>query len=348
MKTKCPHCDAKFKAPSEYEGKKIKCPKCKEPFVVAEFVDVRKAVLSKRPPELGRRSAEQSTRPQALSSVSGRPAPGGYGSEHSQTLRVVPTKTTSGFGIAALVLGIIACLTCWIPFVGLLVIPLGILGVVFGFIGILASAIGRRSYIGLPVSGMVVSLIAVIIAVTITGAITGAVSEAIDEVLDTRDLSAQPSGGLSELDDDAIWSTPVKPVDEGSRIEKVDKEAQKIKEKQAYVRSVELYDVRAKYYKTYFDEETAGVEFKIRNKGNKTLSEVKVTVYFKDAFGRVIGEEDYYPVLSSSYSFGSNKPLKPNYIWQMERGKFYKAESVPDEWQEGNVVARITDIEFQE
>lgn len=39
MKTKCPHCDAELKAPDEYEGKKIKCPKCKQAFVIAEFVD---------------------------------------------------------------------------------------------------------------------------------------------------------------------------------------------------------------------------------------------------------------------------------------------------------------------
>ena len=41
-------------------------------------------------------------------------------------------KSTSGFGVAALVLGILACLTCWIPFVGLLSVPLSGLGLLFG------------------------------------------------------------------------------------------------------------------------------------------------------------------------------------------------------------------------
>jgi len=160
--------------------------------------------------------------------------------------------------------------------------------------------------------------------------------------LDTRGFSGRPSRSISELDSTQIESLPVETVVEGSPAEKVDKEAEKLREKQAYLQKVELYDVIAKYYTTYFDERTPGVEFKIRNKGNRVLTKVKVTIYFKDASGVVIAEEDFYPV--SEY----RKPLKPSYIWQMERGKFYKAESVPDEWEEGNFVVRISDIELQE
>ena len=78
---------------------------------------------------------------------------------------------------------------------------------------------------------------------------------------------------------------------------------------------------------------------------------VKVTVYFKDAKGNTIAEEDYTPVLVSNFNFmlsDSNKPLKPNYIWQMERGKFYTAKSVPSEWKEGAAEIRITDLQFKE
>ncbi|MBM4031799.1 MAG: hypothetical protein FJ291_08455 [Planctomycetes bacterium] len=91
-----------------------------------------------------------------------------------------------------------------------------------------------------------------------------------------------------------------------------------------------------------------GVEFKLRNRGNRTLKHVEVTVYFMDAAGKVISEEDYHPVLVSESSFvmERGKPLKPNYIWQMERGKFYQAKNVPDEWSEGSAVAEITDIEI--
>lgn len=97
------------------------------------------------------------------------------------------------------------------------------------------------------------------------------------------------------------------------------------------------------------DGRVPGVLFKIRNNGDRSLDRVEATIYFKDAAGRVIAEEDYHPVLVSEYSFsGDNKPLKPDYIWQMEKGKFYSAKKVPDEWEEGSIDASITDIKFTE
>ncbi|HKJ33918.1 MAG TPA: hypothetical protein VKA34_18955 [Balneolales bacterium] len=137
-------------------------------------------------------------------------------------------------------------------------------------------------------------------------------------------------------------------VDVKKSLEKTKEEIKSFEEKQKYIKNVELYDLKAKYYKTYLDGKVPGVTFKLRNKGNKTLKEVEVTVYFKDANDTTIAEEKYYPVLVTKYSFGdNNKPLKPNYIWQMKRDEFYKAESVPSEWKVGKVSAKITDIEFE-
>ena len=131
-------------------------------------------------------------------------------------------------------------------------------------------------------------------------------------------------------------------------LEETKKEIKSFEEKQAYIKNVVLYDLKAKYYTTYLEEKVPGVEFKLKNKGDRTLKEVEITVYFKDANGTIIAEEDYHPVLVTKYSFtGDNKPLKPNYVWQMERGKFYKADSVPSEWKEGAVSAKITNIEFE-
>ncbi len=124
--------------------------------------------------------------------------------------------------------------------------------------------------------------------------------------------------------------------------------ARAVREKEEYLPNVELYDVTARYYTTFLDERVPGVDFKVRNNGSRTLSEVEVTVYFKDARGNTVAEEDYHPVLTSSFSLESSRPLKPGYIWQQERGKFYKAERVPSEWREGNIEAAITDIGFAE
>lgn len=131
-------------------------------------------------------------------------------------------------------------------------------------------------------------------------------------------------------------------------LEETKEEINEFEKKQDYIKNVELYELTARYFSTYSDEKVPGVQFKLKNNGDKTLNEVEVTVYFKDADGTIIAEEDYHPVLVTEYSYGDNKPLKPNYIWQMERGKFYKADSVPSEWKEGAASAKITDIEFSE
>ena len=110
---------------------------------------------------------------------------------------------------------------------------------------------------------------------------------------------------------------------------------------------MDLYDVESKYYDSYLHDSRPGVTFKIRNRGSRTLAKIEVTVYFMDRNGVVISEEDYFPVLEGSFSSDS-KPLRPNYIWQMERGKFYQAPNVPSEWKEGAVDAKITAIEFQD
>jgi hypothetical protein len=121
-------------------------------------------------------------------------------------------------------------------------------------------------------------------------------------------------------------------------------------EKQAYIKNMVLYNLKAKYYKFDLKEKVPGVEFKLKNKGDRTLKEVEVTVYFKDASGAIIAEENYHPVLVTKYSFSGsdNKPLKPNYVWQIKGGGVYRTDSVPSEWKEGAVSAKITNIEFEE
>lgn len=154
-------------------------------------------------------------------------------------------------------------------------------------------------------------------------------------------------GALAKYNEILELDSQVVEAKEG--VKKTETEINQFEEKQAYVKNVVLYDLSAKYHKTYLEERIPGVEFKLKNKGNRTLNKVEVTIYFKDAKGTIIAEEDYHPVLVTKYSFiGDNKPLKPNYVWQMERNHFYKAESVPTEWKEGAVSAKITNIEFAE
>lgn len=121
-----------------------------------------------------------------------------------------------------------------------------------------------------------------------------------------------------------------------------------LREREAYRDKVEILELQAGYYDTYLDGRIPGVEFKLKNNGDKMLSQVEVTVFFKGEAGNIMHEEQYNPVLVSEYSFGDNKPLKPGYIWRLERGKFLTAKEAPEEWQAGNVEAVVSKVEFAE
>lgn len=115
----------------------------------------------------------------------------------------------------------------------------------------------------------------------------------------------------------------------------------------AYIKKyLELYNIEARYMKSRSYGIVPGVLFKIKNKGKRQLNRVEVTVYFKDKEANIIFEQAFYPVAVSKW--GDDNPLKPGYIWQVERGKFFPSKSAPDEWEEGSVEAKITDIEFSD
>ncbi len=111
---------------------------------------------------------------------------------------------------------------------------------------------------------------------------------------------------------------------------------------------VELYDLSARYIDTYSSENVPGVQFKLRNNGDRTLDRVEVVVYFKDSNGNIITEEDFLPVAANVVFSENNTPLRPGYIWQMESGKFYTADRVPSEWMEGSIEAEVREITFAE
>ncbi|MGE3180886.1 MAG: hypothetical protein AB7N71_04590 [Phycisphaerae bacterium] len=247
---------------------------------------------------------------------------------HQQEVVITTKNTTSlTLGIIAVVLGVLALLVGWIPFLGLVAVPAAVLGGVLAIVGVLIAATKRFRGLGLPLLGAGICLVAFVIPLASTGSTSVAISESMDEV--SREMKSQREAAQNER----------KRQEEESKAEEI-----------AYVSSyLELYDVTAKRMESVLDGTVPGVLFKLKNTGEKTLSKVEVTVYFKDAEGNIIGEEDFLPVLVSEYSFGGgNKPLKPGYVWQMESGKFYSAKSVPSEWEEGNIDAAITDIEFSD
>ena len=158
--------------------------------------------------------------------------------------------------------------------------------------------------------------------------------------------AVQLSKGLSSaFSDDSDQKSLSAETDESN-----EQEAKQLEDiaKAAYIDEyVELYDVLVKYTDTFTDKHVAAVHFKLRNNGERSLDRVTVTVYFKDENGSVIFEEDFVPVSVNRYS-SDNKPLRPGYIWQHEKGSYYGTKQVPDEWKDGSVEMSITDIRFTE
>lgn len=151
-------------------------------------------------------------------------------------------------------------------------------------------------------------------------------------------------GALAKYNE--ILELDSKVVEAKEGVKETETELKKFQEKQEYMPKIELKDFRvAEGQKYSFGDPEPGVFGTIVNGGDRTLSEVEVTVYFLDKNGTVVGEEDFHPVLVSSYSFGGdNKPLKPNYV--KDFGYTVK-KYAPSTWA-GKVNGKITNIEFSD
>jgi|GEM_PF-3989968 len=92
--------------------------------------------------------------------------PQGYGQPGYPQPPLLPQpKPGNGFGIAALVLGILAVLASFIPFVGVFSFILGPLAILFGILGL---TLRRQSGKGTSITGMILGAASVVIAVAVT------------------------------------------------------------------------------------------------------------------------------------------------------------------------------------
>ncbi|MBW2038001.1 MAG: hypothetical protein JRI46_00145 [Deltaproteobacteria bacterium] len=128
-------------------------------------------------------------------------------------------------------------------------------------------------------------------------------------------------------------------VEASEKIKELDEKIKSFKEKQAYVDNVKIRNLEVA--KALLGG--LGVFGEVKNLGDRTLTEVEITIYFLDKNGNPIFEKTYYPVLVSKWSFGDRaQPLKPGYI----RKFGVKADNAPSEWAK-KVRVKVTDIKFE-
>lgn len=112
--------------------------------------------------------------------------------------------------------------------------------------------------------------------------------------------------------------------------------------KKAYMANLELRNLSVGKGKKYlFGSPNPGVFATLLNKGNRTLSELEITIYFYNRQGAIVSEKKLYPVSVSKYRPGrDNDPLGPNSV---KKVGYLVKKFAPASWT-GKVQMRVTHI----
>ena len=114
----------------------------------------------------------------------------------SPTASMPPAK--SGMAIAALVLGIIALLTSFLPIINNLSMILAVLGVVFGFVGVFGIKRGKKSGMGLAVASLVICVLSIAVVMATQAAFSNALDEATNPTVATDSATTDASSQSSD------------------------------------------------------------------------------------------------------------------------------------------------------
>lgn len=116
-----------------------------------------------------------------------------------ETVKVDIKPKGNSLGLAAIILGAIAFSICWVPFLGMLGMPLSALGLLMGFFGLLVAMFRKGASIGLPIAGVALSGMALGVAMSMTGAIVegiDAVNESSAQARERRNATNQRVVGV--------------------------------------------------------------------------------------------------------------------------------------------------------
>ena len=170
----CPHCGRKMKVADDAGGRNGKCKSCGKTVTVpgsgAEIVFNPSAVAQPTRPA-------PSIRSHAPTAIQPPPAPIAIQVNLQQ-----PSKASHSLGIAAVILGILAFLICWIPLIGLLGLPLSGLGLLLGIGGIVLASLRKGSGLGFPIAGSAICALAMFVTISMTYAFGKALSATGDAI----------------------------------------------------------------------------------------------------------------------------------------------------------------------
>lgn len=96
-----------------------------------------------------------------------------------------------GFAITALVLGIVAIVGSWIPFVSIGSIIIGVVGLAFGIIAIVLAVSNKAAGKVMAIVGASLSLLAIVFGIVSTAAGVAAVDDALGEITSTPGVTSE-------------------------------------------------------------------------------------------------------------------------------------------------------------
>lgn len=127
----------------------------------------------------------------------------------------------SGLAVAALVVGVLALLTCWIPVVNVIAIIGGIVGLVLAILALNAVKKGRQQGKGLAVAGLVLSVLAVLGGIVVNVAFAVAVNEAdevIQEAAEDAEDAAADDGVAADEEEQVATETDALPLGQSAEV----------------------------------------------------------------------------------------------------------------------------------
>lgn len=128
----------------------------------------------------------------------------------------------------------------------------------------------------------------------------------------------------------------------------IDVSKQAYEEKREYFKNILVYNFVAERINTYLEKNVPAIAYSVKNLGNKTITELKVKVFYKDSNGNVLLEMNDYPVTKSAFEPERKAALKPGYIREPKKGYYSTLDQTLADWAPENTTLVIEDIEFDE
>ena len=163
----CEKCGKEFTVTDDKAGKKGRCKQCG-------------SVMEIPSPAFELEEPEPVTRPMARAV---QQAPQIQVTPTHQNVQVVvhqPDKSANALGVAGVIIGILALMGCWIPFIELITIPLAMISGLLSLVGFFVARSSNQSGTGWPIGGVVANAASIMIALFMSFALAGLMAPAVN------------------------------------------------------------------------------------------------------------------------------------------------------------------------